>query len=86
MDFSLTDEQQLIRETAREFAHEVVRPRADENARNNHFDIDLAKKIADQGYLGAIIPREYGGAGLDYVDLRAGRRGDRRGRLARCAP
>src|SRR4051794_34624774 len=68
MDFSLTDEQQLIRETARKFAHEVVRPRADENARKQHFDIELAKMIADQGYLGAIIPREYGGAGLDYVD------------------
>src|SRR4029079_16662422 len=67
MDFSLTDEQQLIRRTAREFAHEVVRPRADENARNKHFDIDLAKQIADQGYLGAIVPREYGGAGLDYI-------------------
>jgi alkylation response protein AidB-like acyl-CoA dehydrogenase len=68
MDFSLTDEQQLIRETARKFAHEVVRPRADENARKHHFDVELAKMIADQGYLGAIIPREYGGAGLDYVD------------------
>jgi butyryl-CoA dehydrogenase len=68
MDFSLTDEQQLIRETAREFAHKVVRPRADENARNHHFDLELARMIADQGYLGAIIPREYGGAGLDYVD------------------
>ena len=67
MDFSLTDEQQLIRETARDFAHEVVRPRADENARKHHFDIDLARQIADQGYLGAIIPKEYGGAGLDYV-------------------
>ena len=67
MDFSLTDEQQLIRETARRFAHEVVRPRADENARNAHFDPELARMIAEQGYLGAIIPREYGGAGLDYV-------------------
>src|SRR5919205_1076505 len=67
MDFALTDEQQLIRETARNFAHQVVRPRADENARKHHFDVDLAKQIADQGYLGAIIPRDYGGAGLDYV-------------------
>src|SRR3954465_7754638 len=67
MDFSLTDEQQLIRQTARDFAHKVVRPRADENARKHHFDVDLAKQIADQGYLGAIIPRDYGGAGLDYV-------------------
>src|SRR5215212_9566712 len=67
MDFALTDEQDLIRSTARQFADEVIRPAADENARNKHFDLDLVAKIADQGYLGAIVPREYGGAGLDYV-------------------
>jgi butyryl-CoA dehydrogenase len=67
MDFALTDEQELIRSTAREFADEVIRPAADDNARNSHFDTDLVKKIADQGYLGAIVPREYGGAGLDYI-------------------
>src|SRR6185437_13875443 len=38
-----------------------------ENARNHHFDLDLVKKVADQGYLGAIVPSEYGGAGLDYL-------------------
>jgi len=68
MDFSLTDEQELIRETAHRFAHDVVRPRADENARTKTFDAELARAIAAQGYLGAIIPREYGGAGLDHVD------------------
>src|SRR6266550_822910 len=67
MDFALTDEQDLIRSTARQFADEVIRPAADDNARNSHFDTDLVKKIADQGYLGAIVPRDYGGAGLDYV-------------------
>src|SRR6202044_2990624 len=35
--------------------------------RNEHFDIDLVRKIAEQGYLGAIVPPEYGGAGLDYL-------------------
>jgi butyryl-CoA dehydrogenase len=67
MDFALTDEQDLIRSTARQFADEVIRPAADENARNSYFDTDLVRKIADQGYLGAIVPREYGGAGLDYI-------------------
>jgi alkylation response protein AidB-like acyl-CoA dehydrogenase len=66
MDFALTDEQQLIREAARDFADGVIAPRARENARNHHFDLDLAARMAEQGYLGAIIPREYGGAGLDY--------------------
>src|SRR3954451_7382137 len=67
MDFELTDEQRLIRETARDFTDNEVVPRARENDRNHHFDLELVRKIADQGYLGAIVPREYGGAGLDHV-------------------
>jgi butyryl-CoA dehydrogenase len=67
VDFDLTDEQQLIKQTAREFADGEVAPRAGENSRNHHFDLELIGKIADQGYLGAIVPQEYGGAGLDYV-------------------
>src|SRR5919106_599187 len=67
MDFDLTEEQQLIRETARAFTDKEVVPRARENDRNNHFDTELVRKIADQGYLGAIVPQEYGGAGLDYL-------------------
>jgi alkylation response protein AidB-like acyl-CoA dehydrogenase len=67
MDFALTDEQGLIRETARSFADKEIVPAAKENARRHHFDVDLVRKIADQGYLGAIVPREYGGAGLDYT-------------------
>jgi alkylation response protein AidB-like acyl-CoA dehydrogenase len=67
MDFDLTDEQRLIRETARTFSDREVAPRATRNAREQHFDLELVAKIADQGYLGAIVPREYGGAGLDYI-------------------
>ncbi len=67
MDFELSDEQQLIRETARAFTDREIIPRARENARNEHFDLELIGKLAEQGYLGAIVPREYGGAGLDYV-------------------
>ncbi|HET7051520.1 MAG TPA: acyl-CoA dehydrogenase family protein [Solirubrobacteraceae bacterium] len=67
MDFELTDEQRLVRETARDFTDKEIVDRARENDRNEHFDTDLVGKIADQGYLGAIVPREYGGAGLDYL-------------------
>ncbi len=67
MDFELTDEQRLIKETARNFTDNEIVERARENDRNEHFDLELVKKIADQGYLGAIVPREYGGAGLDYL-------------------
>ncbi len=67
MDFALNDEQRLIRETARSFTDKEIVPVAGKNAREHHFDVELVRKIADQGYLGAIVPREYGGAGLDYV-------------------
>ena len=66
MDFDLTDEQRLIRETAREFTDREIVERTKLNARNHHFDLDLVAKVAAQGYLGAIVPQEYGGAGLDY--------------------
>src|SRR6059058_5324618 len=67
MDFDLTDEQKLIRETARDFTNNEIVPRGRENDRNHRFDLYLVGKIADQGYLGAIVPSEYGGAGLDYL-------------------
>jgi alkylation response protein AidB-like acyl-CoA dehydrogenase len=67
MDFDLTDEQRLIKDTAREFTDKELVERTRENARNHHFDLELVRKIADQGYLGAIVPPEYGGAGLDYL-------------------
>jgi butyryl-CoA dehydrogenase len=67
MDFELTDEQRLIRDTARAFTDNEIVDRARENDRNEHFDLDLVAKIAEQGYLGAIVPREYGGPGLDYL-------------------
>jgi alkylation response protein AidB-like acyl-CoA dehydrogenase len=67
MDFELNDEQRLVRETARDFTDNEIIERARENDRNEHFDLDLVQMIATQGYLGAIVPREYGGPGLDYL-------------------
>src|SRR6267143_4035745 len=67
MHFDLTAEQKLIRETARDFTNNEIVPRGRDNDRNHHFDVELVGKIADQGYLGAIVPREYGGAGLVYL-------------------
>ena len=66
IDFELTDEQRLIRDTAREFADNEIFPKARENDRNEHFDLDLVKKLGDMGYLGPIVDEEYGGRGLDY--------------------
>jgi alkylation response protein AidB-like acyl-CoA dehydrogenase len=67
MDFELTEEQRLVQETARAFTDNEIVARGRENDRNEHFDIELVAKIAAQGYLGAIVPLQYGGAGLDYL-------------------
>src|SRR3954453_16249243 len=67
IDFELTDEQRLVRETAKEFADKEIVPRARENDRNERFDTELVQKIADMGFLGAIVSEEYGGRGLDYL-------------------
>ncbi|HKP91914.1 MAG TPA: acyl-CoA dehydrogenase family protein [Thermoleophilaceae bacterium] len=66
IEFELTDEQKLIRETARDFTDREIVPVARENDRNEHFDLELVKKLGDMGYLGPIVAEEYGGRGLDY--------------------
>jgi alkylation response protein AidB-like acyl-CoA dehydrogenase len=67
LNLDLTDEQRLIRETAREFADREIIPRARENDRAERFDLELVQRIAEMGYLGAPVSEEYGGRSLDYV-------------------
>ena len=66
IDFELTDEQSLIRDTARDFADAEIAPRARENDRSGHFDTEVVAKMAEMGFIGAILPEEYGGRGIDY--------------------
>jgi butyryl-CoA dehydrogenase len=66
IDFELTDEQRLIRETARDFTDREIIPVARDNDRNERFDLDLVRKLGEMGYLGPIVAEEYGGRGLDY--------------------
>ena len=67
MNLELTDEQRLIQETAREFSDREIIPRARDNDRAERFDLELVKRIADMGYLGAPVAEEYGGRSLDYI-------------------
>jgi butyryl-CoA dehydrogenase len=67
LDLSLTDEQKLIAETAREFADGEIVPRARESDRAGRFDRELAARLGEMGYLGAPVAEEYGGRGLDYL-------------------
>src|SRR5918992_1675482 len=66
IEFELTDEQKLIRETARDFADREIVPVARDNDRAERFDLDLVKKLGDMGFLGPIVDEQYGGRGLDY--------------------
>jgi butyryl-CoA dehydrogenase len=67
MDFQLSDEQKLIKETAREFAEREILPNVRENDRAGRFDRELARKLGQVGFLGAPVAEAYGGRDLDYV-------------------
>ncbi len=66
IDFELTDEQKLVRDTARDFADGEIIPKARENDRAGKFDHEMVKKLAAMGFIGPILPEEYGGRGIDY--------------------
>jgi alkylation response protein AidB-like acyl-CoA dehydrogenase len=67
MDFSLSPEQELIRESAREFCEVEIVPHSRDWDRAEELDRGLVSKLAAAGYLGATIAEEYGGMGLDTV-------------------
>jgi glutaryl-CoA dehydrogenase (non-decarboxylating) len=69
IDFSLTDEQQLLERTVREWAGREVAPRIAELDRAHRFDRGILPQMAELGLLGVCIPPEYGGAGMDYICL-----------------
>jgi len=68
VDFSLTDEQRAIQETAREFARREVDPIVDEIDEHQKYPRELMRKAGELGFLGILFPEEYGGAGLGYVE------------------
>jgi short-chain 2-methylacyl-CoA dehydrogenase len=67
VNFDLTEEQQLVRRTVRDFAEQKVAPVAEELDREHRFPYDLVAELAELGLMGMIIPEELGGAGSDTV-------------------
>ncbi len=67
MDFELTEEQRLVRQTAREFAEAEIVPAAARFNEAAEFPWEIIRKLGGLGFLGAVFPPDYGGAGLDYV-------------------
>jgi alkylation response protein AidB-like acyl-CoA dehydrogenase len=63
----ITDEQQMIRETARKFAETELKPIAHDMDQKGEYPVELFKKMAEIGFLGLTVPVEYDGAGVDTV-------------------
>ena len=70
MDFSFSDEQNLMRETIRKFVEtEIPRERAQEIDERDEFPHELLQKLCDLGFMGLNVPEEYGGMGGTVMDL-----------------
>ena len=67
MNFELSDEQQMIRDTVRDFAEREVKPVASELDKKGEFSYDLTKKLGELGLFGMNVPEQYGGQGMDTL-------------------
>ncbi len=68
MNFELTEEQQQIKLSVREFAESEIRPHVMEWDETQHFPEELRPKLAELGLMGVLFPEEYGGTGMGYVE------------------
>ncbi len=68
MDFGLTENQQLLRDTVREFAESEIRPHVMDFDESQEFPREIMAKAAELGLLGILFPEEWGGAGLGYME------------------
>ncbi|MFC4409616.1 acyl-CoA dehydrogenase family protein [Chungangia koreensis] len=69
MNFSFSEEQNMLRQTVRDFVDKEIMPNIAEWDRKGHFESSIISKIADLGLMGVCIPEQYGGSGMDYNSL-----------------
>ena len=67
LDQQLSDDERMVRDTARGFAHDVLLPRVIDDFREERFDPAVMQQMGELGLLGPTIPAEYGGAGVNHV-------------------
>jgi alkylation response protein AidB-like acyl-CoA dehydrogenase len=67
MDFAFSEQQQLLRQSVRDFARAEIAPHAQRWDKEERFPIELVPKLAHMGLLGIRIPEEYGGSGMDTM-------------------
>ncbi|HEU0090921.1 MAG TPA: acyl-CoA dehydrogenase [Vicinamibacteria bacterium] len=68
MDFSLSEEQQLLKKTVREFAEAEIGPHAREWDEKQEFPREVFKKLGELGLMGVVWPAQYGGSGMSTLD------------------
>jgi alkylation response protein AidB-like acyl-CoA dehydrogenase len=68
MDTAVTENLHLIQQSAKDFAENYIRPNVMEWDESQHFPVDLMHKLGKHGFLGILVPEEYGGAGLGYQE------------------
>lgn len=66
MNFSTSETQQMIREAARDFAQKHIRPNVMEWDESQTFPVDLFHEMGQYGFMGVLVPEEYGGSGFGY--------------------
>jgi glutaryl-CoA dehydrogenase (non-decarboxylating) len=69
MDFSFSEEQELLRKTVRQFVDKEIMPFIREWDERQYFEPKILKRLADLGLMGVCIPEQYGGSGMDYNSL-----------------
>jgi alkylation response protein AidB-like acyl-CoA dehydrogenase len=67
MDFNFTEEQLAIRDTARDFAQNEIAPSSVERDIKAEFPYEIVKKLGEFGFMGMMVPPEWGGAGFDTI-------------------
>jgi alkylation response protein AidB-like acyl-CoA dehydrogenase len=68
MNFEITENQKMIAQTVRDFAEKNIRPYVMEWDEKQEAPKELFHKLGEQGFLGVLVPEEYGGAGLGYFE------------------
>jgi alkylation response protein AidB-like acyl-CoA dehydrogenase len=68
LDFQLTDEQQQLRKSVREFAEREIAPHVLDWDEASHFPMETVKELGKMGLLGVVFPAEYGGADMGYIE------------------
>jgi len=63
----LSEEQKMVRNTAREFTENEIKPVASINDKEHKFPKDIIDKLGEFGFMGMIVPEQYGGSGLDFL-------------------